>query len=192
MEASRKYVTLGQRLAQYGLADQEKHLTDLQVHSGRHMTLSTEAAGNIHELHPRSLDELRQWAGIPVGAVVDERTASLASRFPALQRMSQELPRYLTPAQERAAAAYLVGESPALSARTSKRVEAALSEMGSIISVIVFRDIYVDNDTTLTVAADIDTLFARYIYLGEDNGNLIMRAPGGVINCAGLTSFPGL
>ena len=193
--------TLSQRLARYGLQDHAKQLTELRVMRGTqlHLTLGhPDHRGKAVVLRVRTAAELKQWLGVPNGAVAQSNAVpkkqknfiSRAGCYPFVPH--PRTPFFNDPALNSSLMSYLLHDTTKVPPAEVNVLNNRLVDSEVNVAIYLFSDIYIDNDSTLLVDTKIQTLFAGNIYIGNDNGRLEMQSPVASIDCFGIQSFPGL
>jgi hypothetical protein len=196
--------TVSQRLARYGLQDREAQLTELRVVRGTRLHLTLEDPEHRQKaavLRVKSAAELKQWLGVPNGAVAQDKPAPKSPRgFVSRAGSHPFVPYPKTPLRNPGLNAdlmsYLLRDTTTVTPGEVEPLNNYMLNNPVNIAILLFADIFIDNESTLVIDTKIQTLFAGNIFIGEGGenpgGTLEMQSPVASIDCFGISSFPGL
>lgn len=186
-------VTFADRLARYGLAA-PKRLGDLKVKDKSQVVLSptNERMANRYQvLKPSSIDDLKNWIGIPPGAVAVQRRRSAARKDSPIAGERVQL--VASPAlgfgdreMETRFVWTLVNNTSGVELHQLRQFERLISQIS--IVAFIYRDIYVGKNSTLYCSPKTHVLLARHITL-DRGARLEMQAPISRIDCAGIEAL---
>lgn len=195
MPTRKQKVSLSTRLSRYGLEEMESELKDLHVNKGEVILDPSDKhhAKRTRRLKVHSVDDLKQWMGVPRGAIRHTDSApshendSLSTNnclfqpFPTLPEFDAELSAHLVAYMLHPTPKYLSAGDRQIVSRINERIR----ESGIAISIFLALDIHIEENTTLIVGPNVQILFANSIVM-ENNSALRMESFGSHIDCARL------
>ena len=163
--------SLEERLKPYGLTSSQVHLEDLSLGEGECIRLTLRGDSRFTKIAKRipvkAISDLKRMIGVPDSVVQQtchcrfeqDLTESVPAGFKSLNDLTDAQKITLT----NAAKEYIHGNSQAVAHYEPALNSAIALANRSIISIVLFGDIIVERNATLTLDASVDVVFANKI-----------------------------